>query len=76
MSKRYFTLSALMVLLALAIGACGSSGSSDEEQISTAIRSAATGTDPAGCKQFETQRFMAQNTNPKALKPSAPANRT
>jgi hypothetical protein len=51
------------VLAALALVACGSSDSSDDEdQISAAIEKAATSGDPAACTEVQTQRFDAQTS--------------
>lgn len=67
--KRYLIISALMVASVFALVACGSSGgSADEEQITVAIRRVTTGTNPADCKKFETQSFMAQTTQSEGAK--------
>jgi hypothetical protein len=60
---------AIVFGLALTLAACGGSGgNSDEEQITVAIRSAATGASPGSCKKYETQAFMAQNTESEGAK--------
>ena len=46
---------------ALALAACGSS-ESDEDKIASVIETAATSTDPAGCKEAQTLAFMEQAT--------------
>jgi hypothetical protein len=72
LSKRFFFffLFAPTLLLALGVTACGSSGGGggDEDQITAAIRTVALGTDPAACKKYETQSFMAQNTQSEGAK--------
>jgi hypothetical protein len=73
LAKRFYIPSVVSVVLALvvALAACGSSGggsSDEEEQIAVAIRTVTTGTNPADCKKFETQSFMAQNTQSEGAK--------
>ena len=63
MLKRCLVLSALLIASALAFAACGSSGSSDEDQIVEAIETSATSTNPADCSKFSTQAFMEQSTS-------------
>lgn len=61
MSKARLLVPALLVLAvsALALAACGSS-ESDEDKITSAIESAATGTDPAICTEDQTLAFLEQ----------------
>jgi len=61
--KRYLVLPVLLVVSALAFAACGSSGSSDEDQITEAIQTSATSTDPTVCAEFQTQAFMEQSSD-------------
>ncbi len=51
-----------VLLLALALGACGGSDDSDEDKITTTIENAATSTDPAICKETQTLPFMEQTS--------------
>jgi hypothetical protein len=51
---------ASLILLALGLGACGSSGSGEAAKVEEAIESSATSTDPADCTKLETQRFVEQ----------------
>jgi hypothetical protein len=60
--KRYLVLPAVLIASALAFAACGSSGSSDEGQITEAIQTSATGSDPANCTKLSTQSFMEQSS--------------
>lgn len=60
MNKRILVLLALLVLAALTLTACGG-GSSDEDQITEAIETAATSTDPSNCTELETLNFVEQN---------------
>jgi hypothetical protein len=55
-------LPALLLALALGLGACGSSGESDEDKIVSTIEEAVTSTDPAICKETQTQAFMEQTS--------------
>ncbi len=63
MNKRYLLLPCLLIVSALALAACGSSGSSDEGEIEEAIETSATSSDPANCKKLSTQAFMEQSTS-------------
>jgi len=60
--KRYLLLPCLLLISALALAACGSSGGGDEGEIEEAIETAATGTEPSKCTEVETQAFVEQNT--------------
>jgi hypothetical protein len=60
--KRCFALTCLLVFSALALVACGSSGSGEDSQIEEAIETSATTTNPADCTKLNTQRFMEQTT--------------
>jgi hypothetical protein len=62
-NKRYLLLPCLLIVSALALAACGSSGSNDEGEIEEAIETSATSTDPADCKKLSTQAFMEQSTS-------------
>ncbi len=62
MLKRRLVLPLLLIVSALALAACGSSGNSDESQIEEAIETSATSNDPASCKKLSTQQFMEQTT--------------
>jgi hypothetical protein len=55
-------LPALLLALALGFAACGGSGESDEDKIVSTIEEAATSTDPAICKETQTQAFMEQTS--------------
>jgi hypothetical protein len=55
-------LPALVLALALGLAACGSSGESDEDKITSMIEESATSTDPAICKETQTQAFMEQTS--------------
>lgn len=61
MSKRLLLLPCLLLLSALCLAACGSSGD-DEGKVEEAIEAAATTTDPADCAKFQTQKFMEQTS--------------
>ncbi len=63
MKKRLLLLPCLLILSALALAACGDSGSSAESEIEEAIETSATSGDPANCTKFETVNFAEQNTN-------------
>lgn len=65
MNKRLLLLPCLLLVLALALSACGGSsgGSGDEGEIEEAIETSATSTDPADCKKLSTQQFMEQTTS-------------
>ena len=62
MLKRYFVFPVLLIVSALTFAACGSSGAGDEDQITEAIETLATGTDPANCAKLSTAAFMEQST--------------
>jgi len=55
-------LPALLLALALGLAACGGSGESDEDKITSTIEESATSTDPAICKETQTQAFMEQTS--------------
>jgi hypothetical protein len=59
--KRLLLLPCILLLSALALAACGSSGDSKGE-IEEAIKTSATSTDPADCKKLNTEKFMEQTT--------------
>lgn len=61
MRKSLLLLPCILILSALALAACGSSGGEDGE-IEEAIEASATTTNPADCKKLNTQRFMEQTT--------------
>lgn len=61
MPKRLLLLPCILILSALALTACGSSGG-DEGEIEEAIEASATANDPADCKKLNTQQFMEQTT--------------
>lgn len=64
MSKRLLLLPCLLLLSALALAACGSSGGGDEtSKVEETIETAATSTNPADCAKFQTQKFMAQTNS-------------
>jgi ABC-type glycerol-3-phosphate transport system substrate-binding protein len=54
-------LPALLLALALGLAACGG-GESDEDKIVSIIEESATSTDPAICKETQTQAFMEQSS--------------
>ncbi len=60
MRKRLLLLPCILIFSALVFAACGSSG--EEGDIEEAIEISATTTDPADCKQVNTQQFMEQVT--------------
>lgn len=61
MSTRIPLLACALILSALALAACGSSGGSDEtSEVEAVIKTSATSTDPADCAKTETQQFMEQ----------------
>jgi ABC-type glycerol-3-phosphate transport system substrate-binding protein len=55
-------LPALLLTLALGLAACGGSSESDEDKITSVIEESATSTDPAICKETQTQAFMEQTS--------------
>jgi spermidine/putrescine-binding protein len=59
--KRLLLLPCILILSALALTACGSSGGEDGE-IEEVIETSATTTKPADCKKLNTQQFMEQTT--------------
>jgi hypothetical protein len=59
--KRFLLLPCILILSALALTACGSSGGEDGE-IEEVIETSATSTNPADCKKLNTQQFMEQTT--------------
>ena len=61
MNKRHLLLLSALVVSALALVACGSSGSSDESEIEEAIETSATASDPANCTKLETLNFSEQS---------------
>jgi hypothetical protein len=63
--KRRLALACFLAFSALALVACGSSGSGDESQIEEAIETSATSTDPADCTKLQTQQFTEQTTQEK-----------
>jgi len=61
LSTRIPLLACALILSALALAACGSSGGSDEtSEVEAVIKTSATSTDPADCAKTETQQFMEQ----------------
>lgn len=62
MRKRHlFLLPALVLALALGLAACGG-GESAEDKIVSMIERSATSTDPANCKETQTEQFMEQTS--------------
>lgn len=55
-------LPALVLAFALGLAACGGGGESDEDKIVSMIEKSATSTDPANCKETQTQQFMEQTS--------------
>jgi hypothetical protein len=55
-------LPALLLAFALGLAACGGGGESDEDKITSTIEESATSTDPAICKETQTQAFMEQTS--------------
>lgn len=64
MLKRCLVLPCLLIASVLFLAACGSSDN-EEGQIEEAIKTSATSTDPASCKEASTQKFMEQTTRSK-----------
>lgn len=59
--RKRLLLPCILILSALALAACGSSGSDDGE-IEEVIETSATTTNPADCKMLNTRQFMEQTT--------------
>jgi hypothetical protein len=57
----------LLGVSALGLAACGS-GESDEDKITKVIETAATSTDPADCKKYETVNFAEQQSGKEGAK--------
>lgn len=69
-TARLFGLSVAVLFSSLVIVACGGGGNSDSSQITDAIQTASTSTDPADCTKLQTQQFVEQTnyaTGPAAL---------
>jgi hypothetical protein len=62
LNKRHLLLISALLVSALALVACGSSGSSDEAEIEEAIETSATASDPANCTKLETLAFSEQSS--------------
>jgi ABC-type glycerol-3-phosphate transport system substrate-binding protein len=62
LNKRHLLLPCLLIVSALALVACGGSGSSAESEIEAAIETSATSGDPASCTKLETASFVEQST--------------
>jgi ABC-type glycerol-3-phosphate transport system substrate-binding protein len=62
LKKRHLLLISALLVSALTLVACGSSGSSDEEKIEEAIETSATASDPANCTKLETPAFSEQSS--------------
>jgi hypothetical protein len=62
MNKRHLLLFSALLVSALALVACGGSGSNDEDQIEAAVETSATASDPANCKELETLAFSEQSS--------------
>ncbi len=62
MKKRHLLLLSALIVSALALVACGGSGSSDEDRIEEAIETSATASDPANCTKLETVAFSEQSS--------------
>jgi len=64
LKKLYLALlPALLLALALGLAACGDSGESDEDAITSTIERSATSTDPAVCGETQTLSFMEQTNS-------------
>lgn len=59
MLKRSLPLAVLLLVLGLALAACGAS-ESDEDKITDVIEKSAESTDPADCERLATQNFLEQ----------------
>jgi hypothetical protein len=66
--KRHLPLACLLIVASLALAACGSSSSSDEDQIEEAIQTAATSEDPTNCTELSTLAFVEQSQDGKGQK--------
>jgi hypothetical protein len=62
LNKRHLLLISALIVSALALVACGGSGSSDEDEIEAAIETSATTADPANCTELETLNFVEQSS--------------
>ena len=62
MNKRHLLLLSALIVSALALVACGSSGGNDEAEIEEAIETSATASDPANCTKLETLNFSEQSS--------------
>jgi outer membrane lipoprotein-sorting protein len=59
--RKHLLLPCLIIVSALALAACGSSGD-ETSKVEEAIETAATTTDPADCSKVQTQNFMEQTS--------------
>lgn len=59
--KRLLFLPCILILSALVLAACGSSGG-DEGEVEEVIKTSAESTDPADCSKLSTQQFLEQTT--------------
>jgi len=62
LNKRHLLLLGALIVSALALVACGSSGGNDEAEIEEAIETSATASDPANCTKLETLNFSEQSS--------------
>jgi ABC-type glycerol-3-phosphate transport system substrate-binding protein len=62
LNKRPLLLIVALLVSALALVACGGSGSSDEGKIEEAIETSATASDPTNCTKLETLAFSEQSS--------------